>query len=47
MTPENQQQQPEQQPQGDAAGIDFDSDQPIPACPLRKPEDGEICEACQ
>lgn len=29
--------------------IDFDSDEPLPVCPLRKDgmADGDVCEACQ
>ena len=29
--------------------LDFDSDEPLPVCPMRKDGlgDGEICEACQ
>lgn len=29
--------------------IDFDSDEPLPVCPMRKDglAEGEVCEACQ
>jgi hypothetical protein len=29
--------------------LDFDSDEPLPACPLRREDSGddEACEACQ
>lgn len=29
--------------------LDFDSDEPLPVCPMRKDgmADGEICESCQ
>jgi hypothetical protein len=29
--------------------LDFDSDEPLPVCPMRKDGlgEGEICEACQ
>lgn len=39
-------QQSEQQP---STELDFDSDEPLPLCPMRKDGmgDDEICEACQ
>jgi hypothetical protein len=42
-TPTNQQ---SEQP---STELDFDSDEPLPVCPMRKDGmgDDEICEACQ
>ena len=37
----------EQHEEGETfGGLDFDSDEPL-ACPLRKSDDEEVCEACQ
>ncbi len=46
-TPDN----PHPQPQGEAFDSEdlfsLDDDTPLPACPPRKPDDDQICEACQ
>ena len=44
--PTESSQQSEQQP---STELDFDSDEPLPVCPMRKDGlgDDEICEACQ
>jgi hypothetical protein len=46
MTPTTEQ-APDEPKSDQPDGIDFESDAPIANCPLRRPEDGEICESCQ
>ena len=48
-TTTQQQQQPKQEEAQTETLIDFDSDEPLAVCPMRKDgmAPGEICEACQ